>query len=142
MKITQFYPVLMVDDVAQEVAFFQTHLGFQPTFEANWYVHLQSSFDAAVNIAILQKEHQTIPEMARGASAAGLLINFEVEDVDALYDQFVAAGVPILQDLTDEDFGQRHFIARTPQGSMIDVIKPIPPSKEFLAQYAEGAAAS
>jgi hypothetical protein len=37
--------------------------------------------------------------------------------------------------LRDEAFGQRHFITRDPAGVMIDVIKVIPPSEEFAAQY-------
>jgi hypothetical protein len=37
--------------------------------------------------------------------------------------------------LRDETFGQRHFITKDPNGVLIDVIKPIPPSTEFAAQY-------
>lgn len=51
-----------------------------------------------------------------------------------------AAGLPILLALRDEPFGQRHFITRDPGGVLIDVVKPIEPSAEFLAQYQEGAA--
>lgn len=36
----------------------------------------------------------------------------------------------------DEPFGQRHFITKDPNGVLIDVIKPIRPSEEFLAQFA------
>ena len=68
-----------------------------------------------------------------------MLINFEVEDPDAVYERLQAAGVPVLHTLRDEDFGQRHFIVADPNGVMIDVIKPIPPSAEYAAQYAAGA---
>ena len=47
----------------------------------------------------------------------------------------VEAGLPILRSLRDEEFGQRHFITADPGGVMIDVIKPIPPSGDFAAQY-------
>ena len=47
----------------------------------------------------------------------------------------LAAGLPMLLPLRDEDFGQRHFITQDPNGVLIDVIKPIPPSAEFAAQY-------
>ena len=50
-----------------------------------------------------------------------------------------AAGLPILLPLRDEAFGQRHFITRDPNGVLIDIIKPIPPSGEFAAQYEAGA---
>jgi hypothetical protein len=74
--------------------------------------------------------------MAPAGAPASYLINFEVEDPDAVYERVQAAGLPILRTLRDEPFGQRHFITSDPNGVLIDVIKPIPPSPEFLAQYA------
>ncbi|MGD9740141.1 MAG: VOC family protein, partial [Bauldia sp.] len=91
--------------------------------------------DDRVEIAILDGAHETIPAAQRGAQASGLLINVEVADVDPLYQAAMAAGLPILLALRDEPFGQRHFITADPNGVMIDVIKPIPPSAEFLAAY-------
>jgi uncharacterized glyoxalase superfamily protein PhnB len=134
MKCTQYYPVLMTDDVSKLSGFYQTHFRFKPLFESDWYVHLQSTEDEGVNLAILDGDHATIPEVGRGR-AAGLLINFEVADVDAIYADLRDKGLPILLELRDEPFGQRHFITRDPAGVLIDVIKPIPPSAEFLAQF-------
>ena len=76
--------------------------------------------------------------MARGR-ASGMLLNFEVEDVDALYQNLKSLDLPMLLELRDEPFGQRHFITRDPSGVLIDVIKPIPPSEEYLAQFADEA---
>lgn len=139
MKTTSYYPVLMTGDVAGTAAFYVKHFGFQALFESDWYVHLQSVDNKHVNLGIVQGDHETIPEEGRGRTS-GLLINFEVRDPDAVYQRILAAGLPVLRTLRDEPFGQRHFITRDPNGVLIDVIKPIPPSEEFLAQYAEGAA--
>lgn len=135
MKCTSFYPVLMTDNVPATAAFYRTHFRFQSLFEADWYVHLQSTEDASVNLAILERTHETVPEAARGTSAGGILLNFEVADVDAEYDRAKGAGLPILLDLRDEAFGQRHFITSDPNGVLIDVIKPIEPSGDFAAHY-------
>ncbi|TIL46886.1 MULTISPECIES: VOC family protein [unclassified Mesorhizobium] len=140
MKTTSYYPVLMTGDVAGTKAFYVTHFGFKPLFESDWYVHLQSTEDRRVNLGIVQGDHETIPEEGRGR-ASGLLINFEVKNPDAIYERVIAAGLPILRTLRDEAFGQRHFITKDPNGVLIDVIKPIPPSAEFLEQFVEGAAA-
>lgn len=59
--------------------------------------------------------------------------------VDDEYERVLAAGLLILLSLRDEDFGQRHFITADPNGVLIDIIKPIRPSAEYAAQYAEGA---
>lgn len=135
MRITSYYPVLMVADVAATTAFYRQHFGFAPQFESDWYVHLQMPGQQAVNLAVLQRDHGTIPAEGRGASAAGLLLNFEVDDVDAVYARLRAQGLPIRLTLRDEDFGQRHFITADPNGVLIDVITPIPPQGEFAAQY-------
>ncbi|MDI6027076.1 VOC family protein [Corticibacterium sp. UT-5YL-CI-8] len=138
MKTTSYYPVLMTGDVACTMRFYVEHFRFKPLFESDWYAHLQSIEDESVNLGIVQFDHETVPEEGRGR-ASGLLINFEVEDPDAVYERIVEAGLPILRSLRDEPFGQRHFITRDPNGVLIDVIKPIPPSREFLAQYANSA---
>jgi uncharacterized glyoxalase superfamily protein PhnB len=136
MNVTSFYPVLMSRDVAGRAAFYSRHFGFKPLFAADWYVHLQMESDAGVNLAILAGDHQTIPERGRG-NASGMLLNFEVADVDAVHQQLVAAGLEIVQPLRDEAFGQRHFITIDPEGVLIDVIMPIAPTGEFVAQYLE-----
>ena len=49
--------------------------------------------------------------------------------------QIVGLNDTILRTLRDEPFGQRHFITADPNGVLIDVIKPIPPSAEYQALY-------
>ncbi|WP_372424756.1 VOC family protein [Salinarimonas chemoclinalis] len=134
MNITSWYPVLMVADVATTARFWIEHFDFAPAFEADWYVHLQSTADPSINLAILRGDHETIPESGRGR-AAGVLLNLEVEDVDAVHARLAGAGLPILLPLRDEAFGQRHFITTDPNGVLIDVITPIPPSGDFATQY-------
>lgn len=141
MKCTQYYPVIMTDTVGETARFYETHFSFKPAFESDWYVHLQSEENSAINIAILDKSHETIPAACRSA-VSGLVLNFEVEDVDAEYQKATAARLPILLDLKDEAFGQRHFITQDPNGVLIDIIKPIPPNAAFLAQYRKDAVPS
>lgn len=138
MRITSWYPVLMTGDVAGTAAFYVEHLDFRPLFTSDWYVHLQSVHDASVNLAVLDGDHATVPEAGRGR-AGGLLLNLEVEDVDAVHERVRVAGLPVLRSLRDEAFGQRHFITADPNGVLIDVITPIPPTGEFVDQYDESA---
>lgn len=135
MQITSYYPVIMTDRVKETASFWQTHFGFQAMFESDWYLHLQQKEWPEVNLAVLLRDHETIPEQARGRSASGMIVNFEVEDPDSVYAYASEAGLPILIGLRDEAFGQRHFITADPNGVLIDVIKPIPASGEFADQY-------
>lgn len=134
MKTTSYYPVIMTDDVAGTAAFYERHFRFEALFASDWYVHLQSREDEKVTLAVLDGNHETIPAAGRG-KVSGLLLNFEVEDVDGVYAELRAAGLPILREIRDEDFGQRHFITADPNGVMIDVITPIPPSADYAALY-------
>jgi uncharacterized glyoxalase superfamily protein PhnB len=139
MKSTSYYPVLMVRDVAGTAKFYLEHFRFQAVFESHWYMHLQSKEDASVNLAILDGHHETVPEALRGYTSHALL-NFEVDDVDSEYAMAQKAGLPVKLTLRDEAFGQRHFIIADPNGVLLDIIKPIPPSQAFLAQYVKDSA--
>ena len=136
MKLTGFYPVIGTHQLAESHAFYTEWLGFETTFEADWYVSLKHSDQPHFELALLQPDHPTVPEGFRTA-AAGMLLNFEVADVDAQYQRLVVEGGhhPVL-DIRSEDFGQRHFIIADPNGILIDVITAIQPQGEYVEQYA------
>ena len=138
MKIAQFYPLIQTDNVEATAMFYKENFGFKAMFESNWYYHLQSKSDEAVNITVLQANHETVPDGAKGVTA-NLILSFEVEDVDAEDKRLQDAGVTVVQPLQDEPHGQRHVIYSDPNGILIDVITPIEPSAEFLAAYADDA---
>jgi catechol 2,3-dioxygenase-like lactoylglutathione lyase family enzyme len=133
MAITSMYPVLMTDDVATTAAFFRDHLDFTTTFEADWYVSLQrDSFE----LAVLDAAHDTVPAGHRHRPAAGLLINLEVDDVDADYRRLVTEGpLDAVLPIRSEAFGQRHFIIAGPDGVLIDIITPIEPDISFAENF-------
>ncbi|MFE0810921.1 VOC family protein [Streptomyces sp. NPDC058794] len=135
-KLSGFYPVLASRDVAASRDFYTRHLGFDATFESDWYVSLRRPDTPQYELALLDHTHPTIPEGHRAALQGGLLLNFEVDDVDSEHQRLVGeAGLTELLPLRTEEFGQRHFIIAAPDGVLIDVITVIPPSEEFAAQY-------
>ncbi|QCX74743.1 Glyoxalase-like domain protein [Streptomyces sp. YIM 121038] len=138
MQLTGFYPVIATDRLRESHAFYTRLLGFETTFEADWYVSLRRPGTSPYELALLDHTHPTIPEGYR-TPARGLLLNFEVEDVDAEWERLVVHGGlrPELA-LRSEDFGQRHFIVADPNGVLIDVITPIDPVGDFAAQYVSG----
>ena len=83
MKTSSYYPVLLVEDVAATARFYCDHFRFKPLFEADWYVHLQSSEDKRVNLGLVRYDHDTVPPAARKPTDS-LLLNFEVKDPDAV----------------------------------------------------------
>lgn len=137
-KITSCYPVLASSDVGAAAEFYERHLGFRRLFESDWYVHLQQVQHPEVSLALLDANHETVPADQR-TPAKGVLINFEVDDVDAEYARLMDTGGEVVLSLRDEPWGQRHFILRGPDGVLLDIIKPISPSEQFAANYQEEA---
>ena len=132
MQVQSQYPVLMTPKIAECTAFYRSYFGFKTVFEADWYVSLKRESAGRVDeLALLDPKHLTIPEGYR-RPVQGVLLNFEVEDVDAEHARLIGqAGLPELLSLRSETFGQRHFITVDPSGVLIDVITNIPPSDEY-----------
>ncbi|MFG2734769.1 VOC family protein [Streptomyces harbinensis] len=135
MDLTSCYPVICTERLAASRDFYTRLLGFEITFEADWYLSLRRPGDPPYELALLDHTHPTLPAAYR-TPVRGLLLNFEVTDVDAEWDRLVTrAGLTPELTLRDEDFGQRHFIVADPNGVLIDVITPIAPTAEFVGQY-------
>lgn len=131
MKLSSFYPVICTGDPGTLRDFYTTHFGFEITFDAGWYVSLKRPGNPSFELGILESQHETIPEGFRNP-ASGLLLNFEVDDVDAEYERLVnQQGLTPLMPLKSEEFGQRHFILEDPAGVLIDIITEIPPTGAF-----------
>lgn len=134
-RLDSFYPVICVRDVARSRAFYTRHFGFETVFEADWYVSLRRPEPPHYELALLDHTHPTLPDGHR-AAVGGLLLNFEVPDVDAEHRRLIGdAGLTEELTLRSEDFGQRHFIIADPDGVLIDLITPIPPADSFAASF-------
>jgi catechol 2,3-dioxygenase-like lactoylglutathione lyase family enzyme len=138
-RLSSFYPVIASADVAAAHDFYATHFGFEATFTADWYVSLHRPDAPQYELALLDSAHPTIPEGHRTPVRGGLLLNFEVDDVDAEHRRLVGEeGLREILSLRTEAFGQRHFIVAAPDGVLIDVITVVPADESFAAQYASG----
>ncbi|MFD3486979.1 VOC family protein [Streptomyces sp. NPDC058665] len=142
MELTSFYPVIATARLQESRDFYTRLLGFETTFEVDWYVSLRRPGAVPYELALLDPTHPTLPEGYR-RPVQGLLLNFEVADVDAEWARLVEGeGLTPVLGLRSEDFGQRHFIVADPSGVLIDVITPVEPTGEFAHQYAGAGASS
>ncbi|MFG3341386.1 VOC family protein [Glycomyces sp. NPDC048151] len=136
-RLSSFYPVIATGDVAAARDFYVRHFGFEVTFAADWYVSLRRPDAPQYELALLDASHPTVPEGHRTPISGGLILNFEVDDVDAEHERLVVrAGLKELLPLRTEAFGQRHFICEAPDGVLVDVITVIPAEGEYVEQYA------
>lgn len=131
MKFNSLFPLLQVADVAGSARFYQTHFGFVPVFESNWYVHLKGDSNGLFELAVIDYRHESIPEAGRVPST-GVILSFYVDDAAAEARRLETAGLTVAQPLRDEVFGQRHVIVADPNGILIDIITPIDPDPDWL----------
>ena len=129
MTVTALYPVLMTDRPAASARFYADLLDLEAVFEADWFVQLTGQ------MGFVARDHDSVPERFRGATPTGLLVTVEVDDVDAVHERAVALGLPMELTLRSEDWGQRHFITRDPDGVAVDVVQVIPVTSEAIAAH-------
>ena len=134
MKPNSIYPVIGTNQIAASRDFYTSHFDFDIVFEADWYVSLRSRSSPAYELALMDYRHSSLPEAYR-QPARGVLINVEVTDVDEIYTQLADDGLPMILELKSEEWGQRHFITRDPNGILIDVIQNIAPTGIYAEQY-------
>ncbi|WP_020409528.1 VOC family protein [Hahella ganghwensis] len=138
-NLTSYYPVISTNEGEKLVAFFQENLGFEIVFESDWYWHLTMKGQPSVNIAFVQADHESVPEAYR-QPVQGLILNIEMKDIDAYYQQCKDQNWQVVLPLKSEPWGQRHFIVASPvSGLLIDLIEIIPPSEEFSKNYTSDA---
>lgn len=134
MQTSSLYPLLQVPDVEATARFYETAFGFTRIFSSDWYVQLRAASPHPLEIALIDQDHDSIPEAARGSSK-NVILSFYVDDAAAEYARLSDGSVPMVQPLRDEVFGQRHFIVADPNGIMIDIITPIEPDAAWLAAH-------
>lgn len=144
MQLKSLFPVIATHALEPTCAFYERWFGFTRVFQSDWYIHLHASrahdgsmIDAApIELAFMSPDHDSIPEFARAPfDGRGSFITIEVDDVDTLHAELIAAGYAPLVPLRTEPWGQRHFILRDPAGGMLDVVHNVEPSPEYEAAY-------
>ncbi|WEK04037.1 MAG: VOC family protein [Candidatus Devosia phytovorans] len=124
MRTESLYPLIQVEDVESTARFYETHLGMARIFSSDWYVQLRATADHPFEIALIRYDHDSIPTQGQ-VLTKGMVLSFYVADVDAEHARFQVDGVPVVQALRSEVFGQRHFIAADPNGLLLDIITSI-----------------
>ena len=121
MKIASSAVSLNVDDVAASSAFLATHFGFREEMAADGFASLARD-DAGMNVIFLRRGLPTLPADQRDDHACGLILAFVVEDLEGELARLQAEGVTITMPLTVEEWGERAFQVRDPNGVIIQLV--------------------
>ena len=121
MKITASAVSLNVVDVAASSAFLTEHFGFQEQMAADGFASLARE-DAGVSVIFLRRGLSRLPVDQRDDHTQGLILAFTVDDLDAELARLQAEGVPITMPLIAEEWGERAFQVRDPNGVIVQLV--------------------
>jgi predicted enzyme related to lactoylglutathione lyase len=107
------------------------YFGFRLVFESDWYIELMAPDISTAGISF------TLPQREEGEffNGKGLILSFEVEDVDAEYRRLKADGLEIYQELQDKPWGERSFVVDDPNGVHVYLYTLIAPTPEYQEIY-------
>ena len=121
MNITASATALNVEDVPASVAFLVEHFGFRTEMAADGFASLRRD-DAGMNVIFLRTGLPTLPADQRDEHAAGTILAFTVDDLEGELTRLQDEGVTITMPLTSEEWGERAFQVRDPNGVIVQLV--------------------
>lgn len=132
MSILRAFVSVFSESLPETRDFYVELFDWRVDFDSDWFVHLQARENAALELGIIRRNHEIVPDAFRSAPA-GTMITIVVPDVDALHEIAVERGLAIVEPPRDLFYGQRRMLLRGPSGTLVDVSSECAPSPEFLA---------
>ena len=121
MRITASAISLTVDDVPASSRFLTDHFGFRQEMAADGFASLTRD-DAGLNVIFLRRGLPTLPADQRDDHADGLILAFTVDDLEGELARLQDEGVAITMPLTSEEWGERAFQVRDPNGVIVQLV--------------------
>ena len=121
MNVTACGVALNVDDVPASAAFLVDHFGFRVDGTADGYATLTRP-DLGINVIYLRRGLPTLPADQRDDHAGGLILALTVDDLEGELARLQGEGVRITMPLTSEEWGERAFQVRDPNGVIVQLV--------------------
>ncbi len=131
MRIARVDSTISTYKLQESKNFYMQYFDFQLVYESDWYIELIAPDQPAAGISF------TLPQRDAGEifNGKGLIISFQVADVDAEFERLKALGLDIYQELEDKPWGERSFVINDPNGVHLYIYKSIPPTPEYQQVY-------
>jgi uncharacterized glyoxalase superfamily protein PhnB len=121
MKVSSSAVSLNVEDAAASSRFLQEHFGFREEMAADGFASLTRD-DVGMNLVFLRRGLPTLPDDQRDTHATGLILAFVVDDLEGELARLQAEDVTITMPLTAEEWGERAFQVRDPNGVIVQLV--------------------
>lgn len=121
MRIESTAITLNVDDVDASSTFLVRHFGFHEEMSADGFSSLTRA-DCGANVVFLRRGLDTLPDDQRDNHASGVILAFVVDDLEAELARLRTEGAPITMPLTSEEWGERAFQTKDPNGVIVQLV--------------------
>ncbi len=120
-KIKKMSPQLLVTDIEHSIEFYTKKLGFDVEFR---YEDFYAGVIKDSHSIHLKSGKTSIEERKSKREKDDLDIVFSVEDIEALYEEFVNKSVDIVQPLCERPYGKEFYIA-DPDGNILAFLEEV-----------------
>ncbi len=121
MKVSSSAVSLNVEDASASSRFLQEHFGFREEMSADGFASLARP-DVGMNVIFLRRGLATLPADQRDDLASGLILAFVVDDLEGELARLQGEGVAVTMPLTEEEWGERAFQVRDPNGVIVQLV--------------------
>lgn len=131
MQIRRVDSTISTYKLQESKEFYMRYFNFRLVYESDWYIELIAPDLPTAGISF------TLPQREAGEffNGKGLILSFEVDDVDQEYRRLTALGLKVFQEIQDKPWGERSFVVDDPNGVHIYIYKSIPPTPEYEKIY-------
>ena len=130
------FSVFIVKNIDNAKNFYINNFNFNIAFENEWYLHLVSK--TGIQVAFMLPNQPTQPNIFHPQHiGSGIIFSLEVNDADFAYKYARDNSLDIVLKLKSEEWGQRHFAIKDPNGIYIDIVQTIKPSTKYQENYNE-----
>lgn len=124
MSLSRILTNICSDRLAESRDFYVTLLGFEVSYDSDWYIQLCSPSNKELEFGIILRTHSLVPPEYQTAPS-GMYLTFVVPDVDRVYEKALVMGLRIVQEPKNEFYGQRRFLTLDPSNCLVDICSPL-----------------
>ncbi|KUL39040.1 VOC family protein [Actinoplanes awajinensis] len=122
MRIRSSALALTVDDVPASSKFLADHFGYVERMAADGFASLGRD-DAGLDLMFMRRGLEVLPPHLREVAAAGAIVAFVVDDLDAEQDRLRAEGVELTLPIREEPWGERLLLVTDPNGVVYELVE-------------------
>ncbi|HEB93243.1 MAG TPA: glyoxalase [Gammaproteobacteria bacterium] len=128
------FPVFIIEHLGKAKTFYGDHFDFNVVFQNEWYLHLAAQ--SGIQVGFMLPNQATQPDIFHAPHAGdGVIFSLEVNDADSAYTHAKNSSLDIVLALRSEEWGQRHFSVKDPNGIYVDIVQATEPSEEYQEGY-------